>query len=316
MSLKKILLDTDIGPDCDDAAAIAMLNIYSNRGLCEILGIAHCTSNPYGAGTIDAICRYYGNKDIVISTYLGKDFLDDEKSMIYNKTITEEFDNRYKKTQPDDAVEMYRKILSTQQDKSIEIIAIGPLNNLSALLNSAADKYSLMSGRELIESKVIRLVSMAGIFETPVKETEEEFKKTIKTELSDFVEFNVVCDIEAARNVAENWPTPKIYLGFEARLLETGVTLKEYETDENPVKLAYKLYTENGLRFSWDLMTVEYAIDDKCGHYALSEAGQVRFDERGKTIWEQRKDGKDKYVIWAENKDKIAGDIDKLLIMK
>ena len=49
MNITKILIDTDIGPDCDDTAAIAMLNIYSNQGKCEILGIAHCTSNPYGA---------------------------------------------------------------------------------------------------------------------------------------------------------------------------------------------------------------------------------------------------------------------------
>ena len=45
---KNIILDTDIGPDCDDAAALAMLNLYADQGLCRILGITHCTSNPYG----------------------------------------------------------------------------------------------------------------------------------------------------------------------------------------------------------------------------------------------------------------------------
>ena len=55
---KNIILDTDIGPDCDDAAALAMLNLYADQGLCRILGITHCTSNPYGAGTIDAINLY------------------------------------------------------------------------------------------------------------------------------------------------------------------------------------------------------------------------------------------------------------------
>ena len=75
MNITKILIDTDIGPDCDDTAAIAMLNIYSNQGKCEILGIAHCTSNPYGAGTIDAICRYYGKTALLFLHVPGKTFL-------------------------------------------------------------------------------------------------------------------------------------------------------------------------------------------------------------------------------------------------
>jgi inosine-uridine nucleoside N-ribohydrolase len=41
----KIILDTDIGPDCDDAGAIAVLHTLATQGAAEILGIAHCTSN-------------------------------------------------------------------------------------------------------------------------------------------------------------------------------------------------------------------------------------------------------------------------------
>ena len=121
MNITKILVDTDIGPDCDDTAAIAMLNIYSNQGKCEILGIAHCTSNPYGAGTIDAICRYYGNDNIVISTYPKENFLNDDKCKIYNKYITENFDNRYKTAQPESSLKMYRRILSEQPDKVLRL---------------------------------------------------------------------------------------------------------------------------------------------------------------------------------------------------
>ena len=72
MHRKNIILDTDIGPDCDDVAALAVLNLLADRGLCRILGVSHCTSNPYGAGMIDVINRYYGRPDIAISTYGGK----------------------------------------------------------------------------------------------------------------------------------------------------------------------------------------------------------------------------------------------------
>ena len=316
MNITKILVDTDIGPDCDDTAAIAMLNIYSNQGKCEILGIAHCTSNPYGAGTIDAICRYYGNDNIVISTCSRENFLNDDKCKIYNKYITENFDNRYKTAQPESSLKMYRRILSEQPDKSVEIIAIGPLNNLSELLNSRADEYSEMTGVELVHQKVNRLVAMAGVFNLPSAETNEEFKKLIGEDISEFVEYNVACDIEAARNVASNWHTPKIYLGFEAGLIETGLSLKKKENTENPVKLAYKLYTEHGLRYSWDLMTVEFAIENESKHYVLSEYGRVNFDELGHTIWQTDNEGLDRYVIWAEGKDKISEDIEQTLLLR
>ena len=211
---------------------------------------------------------------------------------------------------------MYRRILSEQPDKSVEIIAIGPLNNLSELLNSRADEYSEMTGVELVHQKVNRLVAMAGVFNSPSAETNEEFKKLIGEDISEFVEYNVACDIEAARNVAINWRTPKIYLGFEAGLIETGLSLKKKENAGNPVKLAYKLYTEHGLRYSWDLMTVEFAIENESKHYTLSERGRVSFDELGHTIWQPDNEGLDRYVIWAESKEKISEDIEQTLLLR
>lgn len=313
MSYKKVLIDTDIGPDCDDVAALAMLNIYANQGLCKILGIGHCTSNPYGAGTVDAICRYYGQPDINVSTYSGKDFLTDEKCMIYNKYITTHLENRYQTSQPEDAVRMYRRILAEQEDASVDFIAIGPLNNLSNLLDSEADAFSPMSGTELVKKKVKRLIAMAGIFESPVAGITELSEQITGKKISDTAEYNVVCDIKAAQNVAEHWPTPKIYLGFEAGLLETGALLHERLPEDHPVRIAYKLYTEHGVRYSWDLLTVEYAIIDDCKHFELSQAGHVRFDDEGKTIW-QESAGSDRYVVWAEDAGKIVNDIDHLLI--
>ena len=135
-------------------------------------------------------------------------------------------------------------------------------------------------------------------------------------DISEFVEYNVACDIEAARNVAINWRTPKIYLGFEAGLIETGLSLKKKENAENPVKLAYELYTEHGLRYSWDLMTVEFAIENESKHYVLSEYGRVNFDELGHTIWQTDNEGLDRYVIWAECKDKISEDIEQTLLLR
>ena len=40
-----IILDTDIGPDCDDVGAISVLHALANNGETEILGIMCCTSS-------------------------------------------------------------------------------------------------------------------------------------------------------------------------------------------------------------------------------------------------------------------------------
>ncbi len=311
--MKHIILDTDMGPDCDDAAALALLHIFADQGRCRILGVAHCTSNPYGAGTIDAINRYYGRPEIAVSTYHGKGFLAEEHHMIYNRYITTHLPNRYRDTQPEEAVAMYRRILAEQEDKSVECVAIGPLNNLSALLNSRADEYSDLDGVTLVKQKVIRLTAMAGVYPT-VTEMAELVRKDSGKPIAEIEEFNVACDVGAARNIAKNWPTPKIYLGGEAGLLVTGSTLSAFLPEDHPVRIAYQLYTNNKGRFSWDVFTVDFAVIPDNPRYRLSPAGTVRFDEKGRTIWTPDEDGTDHFVELAQPKEKIIGDIDRLLV--
>ena len=59
MSIRKIILDTDMGPDCDDAGALAVLHALADRGKASILGVMYCTSIPTGPACIDAINRFY-----------------------------------------------------------------------------------------------------------------------------------------------------------------------------------------------------------------------------------------------------------------
>lgn len=316
MGSKNIILDTDIGPDCDDAGALALLNLYANQGRCRILGISHCTSNPYGAGTIDVISRYYGRPDIPIATYYGKGFLTDEVCMRYNRYLTTHFPNRYRMAQPEEAVGMYRRILAAQRDRSVEFIGIGPMNNLSDLLDSKPDIHSDLGGAELVRRKVKKLTMMAGAFRCSSREMVDRAERIGKKKIEDMAEFNVECDIPAARNVAENWPTPKAYLGFEAGLIYTGKSLIDSAPEDNPVRLAYKLHAGSGSgeRHSWDPLTVEYAIVDGCPHFRESVRGWVRFDERGRTIWTPDEKGQDCFLELNMEEEKIVDDINALLI--
>ena len=69
----KILFDTDIGCDCDDAGAMAVLHELANQGECSILAVTHCCAGEYNAGCIDAINRYFGRPEIPVGMFHPED---------------------------------------------------------------------------------------------------------------------------------------------------------------------------------------------------------------------------------------------------
>lgn len=310
--MMNIILDTDIGPDCDDVAALAMLNLYARDGLCRILGIGHCTSSPYGAGCIDAICRYYGHDDVPIGTFKGEGFLVGEAFSRYNRHLMETMPNRYREHQPEDAVTLYRRLLSQAEDGSVEFISIGPLNNLANLLNSPADEVSPLNGVELVRRKVRRLTAMAGAFPSQVAEENEVAFAWLNKPAVEMPEFNVKCDLRAAQRVAEEWPTEKVYLGVEAGMVDTCAPLQQTAEEGNPVRVAYRLYTGAG-RLSWDLLTVEYAVHPEGGLLRASEKGRVSFDDRSRTIWTPDPQGDSCFLEWNKPAAEIADYINTLL---
>ena len=65
------------------------------------------------------------------------------------------------------ATSLYRQLLALQPDTSVTIISVGFSTNLAALLDSPADSYSDLTGRELVARKVKLLSVMAGCFDRP-----------------------------------------------------------------------------------------------------------------------------------------------------
>ena len=63
-----IIFDSDCGPDCDDAGALAILHHYADTGNANILAAVCSTTTEYGAAWLDAINTYYGRPDIPIGT--------------------------------------------------------------------------------------------------------------------------------------------------------------------------------------------------------------------------------------------------------
>lgn len=263
---RKVILDTDIGPDCDDVGAIAVLLSYAREYGFEVIGINNCTSNKYGCGAIDAICGFCGKGNIPIGGYSISGFYDSDKPewIKYNKYLSEHFSLSYVSGTLDVTphVEFYRKLLSQCEDDEVIIISIGMFNCLSDLLDSKKDEYCDLDGLELVKRKVNSLVSMATVY-------------------PEGREFNIVCDYNAAKNVLEKFPkniyVSDFHTGFD---VITGFCTEDAEKQkDNPIFQAYALYKgiDNCKNSSFDLTAVQFACEGTGELYSLSQPGKMEF---------------------------------------
>jgi hypothetical protein len=69
-----LIFDTDIGSDCDDAGAMAVLHRLADKGRINIFGVIFSSGrNRYGAGVCDAINTYYGRDELPLGQYKDDD---------------------------------------------------------------------------------------------------------------------------------------------------------------------------------------------------------------------------------------------------
>lgn len=283
----KIIFDTDIGGDCDDTGALAMVHRLAEKGFCELLCVTVSTSNPYSAGCADAINRWYnrvvpiGQTDKVIPG-------DDEKffEVCYGKHICENFENDYYGTgkKPENAVKLLRKTLATSSEK-VNFIVIGSLVNVAGLLLSKPDEISPLSGEELIKQKVECFSVMGGHFP---KDGDEEVWFGTEQMLA---ECNIKVDISSAKIFFEKCPVncvvSQFFIGWK---MLTGNVLIERER-KNPVAESYFVHS-HGNRSSWDLTSAYYAILGTGDIFTLGLAGDIAVDDKGVTTFTERKNGK------------------------
>jgi len=269
----KLILDTDIGGDCDDAGAMAVMHGLAKLGLCDILAVTSCTSKISGAACVEIINRYYGRTDIPVGMLEQEGFNVDHDT--YASVLEREFDHPYKEgQQPESAVRVMRSVLAAHE--GVVICGIGPQLNIRNLLASPPDDLSDLSGYELVRDKVSALYLMGAYFE------ETSFPYFFG-EHKLMAEWNIEQDVAAAQYVSARWPGRVVYVPFEiGAVVQTGQPLFQYDDKLNPVTRAYEAHV-GGTRESWDPITVLCAVDPaRAAQYMEFEAGcEITFDERG-----------------------------------
>lgn len=279
---EKIILDTDFGNDCDDAGALAILHQMAYSGEAEILATMYPMNDEWGAAAIDAVNTYYGKPNIPIGTYKGNYEYKGKHNDFYNSRLAA-FPNDLKtgKNAPD-AVLLYRQILAAQKDKSVTIVVVGPQRLVADLLLSKPDSYSNLDGIALVKKKVKRLVSMGA-----------EYPKGD--------EWNIKICPDGAQLVAEQWPTPIVYSGFEiGKPIMTGERLITETPDTNPVRVAFEsnpMVDTKKNRHSWDETAVLFGVRGFRDYWTIG-TGQIKIEADGKNVWSPG--GKSRHYLIAK----------------
>ena len=130
----KVLFDTDIGSDIDDAVALAYL---LSQPRCELLGITTVSGEPIKrAEMASAMCRNVGRDDIPIHPGAAEALLIDMPQMAAPQAAALGDWDRRTDFEPASAVEFLRKTIRANPGE-LTLLATGPMTNLGALF--AAD---------------------------------------------------------------------------------------------------------------------------------------------------------------------------------
>jgi len=286
----KLIFDTDMGNDIDDALALGVIHALQSRGECELLAVTLSKDNDFAGPFVDLVNTFYGRGNIPIGVVRNGKTPEDSRYLTEPVNAMDNGQQRYPhdllsgKDAPE-AVGLLRKILAEQPDGSVALCVVGFSTNATRLLDSAPDKFSPLTGKELITRKVSVLSMMAGMF----------------SQTGRVKEYNVYIDSPAASKIFSEWPTPLVASGFEIGL---AIKFPAFNIDRDfsyvknhPLREAYGLYQKMPYdRETWDLTSVLYAVRPNHGYFGLSPAGQIRVDEKDVTQFDVSETGRQKYL--------------------
>lgn len=271
-----VIFETDMGNDVDDGLALAMLFRYADQGKINLLGVSNNKQSLSSLQFIELMRRQYGYGQLPIATVKNGVQGEDEAKSFARKVMDYKVQGKLcysssikKYGDVENAVQFYRRMLSSAKDTSVVIISVGFFTNLSALLESKPDHHSKLSGLALVRKKVKFLSAMAGNLSRPRQK-----------------EFNIISDLPTARKVFGSWPTA-IYVSpfevgasvhFPAAAIEANLGYSGL----HPLVTAYREYIMMPYnRETWDLSSVLFAVEKSAQYFEKSLPGKFTIDEEG-----------------------------------
>ncbi len=294
-----MIIDTDLSLYWDDATAVGMANVLQQQSRVQVLGIMSDVRNPVAAAAIDAIDTAYGHGRIPVGVVA--DTRADTAPHGYSDVLAARLPHRVTSATAPDAVLLYRRLLASQPDDSVTIVAIGAYTNLAGLLRSGAGQGSPLGGRSLVSAKVKRLVVEDGIFPgggPPLT--------------------NTALDVASARAVVDGWPTPIAWVdGTTGIATRVGTGLCTATPPTDPMRIVYQSLFGCGPPGDgdWDGPTLLYAVAGTQGVFTeLGRGGTAVMSPDGGLSWQAVSSRPDDVYIHVVDQKALNRRIDDLLV--
>lgn len=297
---ERIVFDTDMGNDVDDALALSMLHRFQKEGKAEIAAVLVNKGAPEAPVFCAIQNEYFGNGSVPVG-HIADGKTPEPGAFAGKVAAAKNSDGSPKYPLPErarggkfpDAVKLARRVLAESEDGGVVYISVGFLTNAARLLESPPDEISPLTGAELAAKKVKFFSVMGGNFAD-----------------TKHAEYNIKCDVKSAQIFARLCPSKIYFSGYEVgdKLRFPQSMLDEKMRPGNPVNAAYKLYAEmvNGGksdrhdRPSWDLTSVLFVFEPEL--FGVSESGNVSFDDAGRTKFSPSEGGKSAYLKIPEGR--------------
>lgn len=267
---RAVIIDSDFASDADDVLAVRLAMCFQDLGLLDIRGIALSTTYSRSPLAVHALCHQdgYGNIPVAMDTsgngvQVHTNYIDVMSEMPRSRSDYE---------QP---AAMYRRILS-ESDTKVNIITLGFLQNIQALMNSRPDQYSPLTGMELIAKKVDTIYIVGG-------------NSTGKPSFNFYWTGEKV--VNAARDVAHDFPARIVFL--QSDLSDDTFCGQFYQTkDSGRYDIVSKALFSNDQYegvVAWDVFSVWCAVQDINDNLEASflelERGTQYISHTGATQW-------------------------------
>lgn len=277
--MKNFILGTDWWTDCDDAVALRIAARAHKKGEICLLGVGINACMACSAASLDGFLRLEGIAEIPIG--IDREATDFGGNPPYQKRLAP-FARRYRTNEDtEDAVRLYRRLLE-ESDAPVEIIEIGFLQVIAAVLESQPDDVSDKSGMELIREKVPKIWVMAGKWDEDAGR-ENNFARNQRA-------------IAGAKAFCEKCPVPVTFLGWEVGAsVISGGTLQP----EDYLRAALRDFGSESGRSSWDPMTMVLALtgDEHDAGYDTVQGWASIDAETGANHFRQDANGLHRYVV-------------------
>lgn len=296
---QRVILDADIDSDVDDVEALAMLHKLANQKKIDFIGVIVTSDDPYAALCTSAINNYYNCPRLPIGVLRKPEKLINHSK--YTRQVATEYPRHLKSLdKAEDASILYRKLLSKSPDSSVVIVTIGHLTNLQNLLQSGPDKYSRLSGKELVNKKVSKWLCMGGQFP---EGKEANFYRP---------------DPGSTVYCLQQWQRPVIFAGWEVgeKIKTGGEYLKGKLSGSSPVYRAYQLYNDFEGRSSWDQVAVFLLVEGWQKYFQTESNGYCQVYEDGSNKWLTDQNKNHQYIKFQNSADynEIARVMDDMVI--